>query len=288
MEHNAQLDYDISRMTDLLHIFDSLLTWLFSIGETSLNWIYSILVANPIALAILTGFITFWFALRSQRNNLRNESNMEIYKEFRKDKRRFSEAAINYSTHLMPGSVFIGLESIESSRQLLKGIGDKQDYEYESDMRQRWNEYAAKHGEYMSALSGAFVKFHQTFEETEYAYPELRSAFYSFRDEYQKWFEKAFEIIKILHDYDGVRLLDKDKQKELEKRLTDAKIADDTLGLQVYSDDFLKLVQKELLGNLYKYKFKERVPIDGSPILTKNGWKRLPVKKENPSDKKQT
>lgn len=110
-------------------------------------------------------------------------------------------------------------------------------------------------------------------------------AFFLLRDEYELLFNLQQDLSRVLYDFDGVNLLSDDEQNLLSKKVDELDIADKLIELQVYSEDYSRLVQHALTGQVFSFKPKEREPFIGK-ILTANGWKLIQEVSENKFDAK--
>jgi len=256
-----------------------------SIAVTILDWIGALL-SNELFIAVVAALAAYLFALRSQKKLLQEQQKLDVYKTIWEKRDDFMEATITLSAQVKGlGTEFVMLKSIDDTRNTMRGIVEKQDFEYDYDMRQRWNAYCMRIGENGSAVSQSFGKMHSSFEQTFFMYPHLEKAFFLLRDEYQHFFVLHQELIQLLYSFDGATLIEKSNQDLLLKQVDERGLAEKLIELQVYSDDYFKLVQHALTGKVFQYNLKERVPFVGK-ILTPEGWKHIQKTSEDKFDAK--
>lgn len=260
---------------------------------TIFNWIGNFIVNLfendlfvALFVAIIAALLAYLFALRSQRKLLQEQQKFNAYKLIQQKRDEYAEATINLAVHTEGiRNEFIGLNSIDNTRNTMRGIVAKQDYEYDKDLRDRWGAYCAKIGDENSRVMSAFTGWHQTFEQTFFMYPKLKKAFYLLRDENDILFDQNQKLASLLYAYDGANLIKPEVQDELVKKLKELNVPEKMLNLQCYAEDYFKLVQHALTGSSFKFKPEERKPQIGK-TLTLDGWKYVTSASDNKLDAK--
>ncbi len=236
------------------------------------NWLGSLLT-NNLFIAVVAALLAYLFALRSQRKLLQEQQKFNAYKLIQQKRDEYAEATITLAVHVEGiRNEFIGLKSIDDTRNTMRGIVAKQDYEYDKDLRDRWSAYCAKIGDGHSRVMSAFTGMHQTFEQTFFMYPKLKKAFYLLRDENDMLFDQNQKLASLLYAYDGANLIKPKVQDELLERLKELNVPEKMLSLQQYAEDYFKLLQHASNNSVFKFNPEERKPQIGK-VLTLDGWK---------------
>ena len=244
------------------------------------------LASNELAIAVVAALAAYLFALKAQKSLLREQHKLSVYDAIWKRRDELSTSIIELSAHVRGlAGEYVMLESINNTRNTMRGIVEKPDYMYDYDMRKRWGDYCMKISNGGSAVSDGFVKLHSSFEQTFFMYPHLKNAFFLMRDEYELIFNLHQDVIKVLYSADGPALIDKNNQEELLKRIDDLQLVEQLINLQVYLDDYFKWVQHALAGKIFKFTPDERKPFVGK-VLSPKGWHHVQATNSNDFDTK--
>ncbi len=152
----------------------------------------------------------------------------------------------------------------------MKGITPE--IEYDRQIQERWHEYLNTLGKCGSEVSQAFIRVHSLVEQNHFMLPKLQNGFMRYRDEYQKLFNSHLELVGYMYQLNSQELIKESKEKEVQAAMDKVGTLEQCADLIAYSMDFFGLLQHQMIGNVFKFKHKERKPRIGK-ILTKKGWK---------------
>lgn len=254
-----------------------------SLVDTSADVITS-LAGNELLIAVLAAFLAYYFGLKAQRAVLKEQHKLSIHDQIWKHRDELQAALIEQSAHLGSFStVCIGLRHVEQSKAI-QVKGGRPAWEFDAEIRRRWQEYIEKASQGSMRVSEAFSKLHHGFEQTSFAYPELKSAFLLLKDEVTPLFlEQQTDLIPWLYQIDALTLVTDKGEKLVQDKIDATDLVERHIGMTAYLDDYVKLIQKELAGKLFDFEPEERKPEEGK-VLTASGWKA--VKPAKPSKKK--
>ena len=217
--------------------------------------------------AVIAAFLAYVLGLRSQAKLLKTQTKLHMYDDFWDAKNNLSNAVVEYHVALMGiPTQLVTMRYANSSKETLKGITTKSDSFTKSARNCRSSSTALRRSQRIwdDVWEGVM-------------YPKLDTAFKLLADENQKLFNAQLELVGELYKPDAIALLDPKNEEVLMKTIEASGCVEMCADMIAYIIDFFALIQKELAGNLFKFKIDERKPIQGQ-VLTKKGWK--PVKKK--------
>lgn len=230
--------------------------------------------------AVIAASLAYVFGLRSQAKLIKMQTKLHIYDDFWDSKNNLASAVIDYQTALMGIPMLLTtMRYSNSSKETLKGITAKTAAQYDYETRQEWGkrleEIAIKGNDIMTH----FGKLHTLVEKSYFMYPKLDKAFRLLADKNQELFNAQLDLISELYKPDAMVLLDPKNEAILMKTIEDSKCPEMCADMIAYSIDYFALLQKALVGDVFKFKLDERKPIEGL-VLTKKGWKTVKPKKK--------
>lgn len=207
---------------------------------SSSDWINLALGATSVFIAILTAT---WFAGRQNKNILKQNLELETYKEFWHSISSLNESLINLPVFAKMDLNYT--EIVVTGPQMV----NEQAHEEASRKRQKIIEYSKGLNEKNQEVMSAWGKLHQLWEQKEPVLSDLTVAFGAYRDEYSKLQEKLIlpsqtrSSLDLENFSEGKITLDTENDV-LEKECMD---------LLVYGIDMSRMIQKRLLSKYYKH-----------------------------------
>ena len=228
--------------------------------------------------AVIAAFLAYVFGLRSQAKLLKTQTKLHIYDDFWDAKNALSNAVIEYQVSLMGiPSQLVTMRYSNSSKVTLKGVTTKTDAQYDFETRQEWGKYLGDIANKGTGITMHFGKVHTLVEKSFFMYPKLDKAFKLIADKNQELFNAQLNLVGELYKPDAIDLLDTKNEEALMKVIEASKCVEMCADMIAYTIDFFALLQKELVGDVFKVKADERVPVEGL-VLTKKGWKTVKPK----------
>lgn len=228
------------------------------------NW-YSV---ATLILAVVGWFIAYKFGLKQQTNILKENWKLKVFEIFWKKRESVSAAIINFSTTVQQiGAVFIIMGSFEKMAKI--GGNAIREQEGRENAIKKFNEYTNELHDKHSLFNEEYLSLWRMFETWIHVMPRLETAYQTLISEYRiisDQAQKHFDYTSTLDPYSWHEW-DQKHIKELcnvqQERLMD---------LLIYTEDIMGLIHDELIGPIFEYKKKPRIPQDGRhKVLTKNG-----------------
>lgn len=207
---------------------------------TPSDWINIGIGVVSIFVAILAAT---WLAGKQNKNILKQNLEIETYKEFWHAVTNLNEALIN-----LPVSAKMDLNYTDIVVSGSANVNE-QPHEEAFRKRQKIQEFNRICDEKGQAVMNAWGGLHQLWEQKEPILSNLTKAFGAYRDEYSKLQEKLILPSKNrtaleLDNFNTIKIKLEKEHDELEKECMD---------LLVYGIDFSRLIQKQLLSKYYKH-----------------------------------
>lgn len=230
--------------------------------------------------AVVAACLAYIFGLRSQGKLLKTQTKLHMYDDFWDAKNDLSNAVIEYQVSLMGiPSQLTTMRYSNSSKNTLKGITTKTAAQYDFETRQEWGKHLQDIATKGNDITKHFGRVHMLIEKSFFMYPKLDKAFKLIADKNQELFNAQLDLIGELYKPDAMTLLDTQNEAALMKVIEDSKCVEMCADMIAYTIDFFALLQKELVGDVFKIKIDERKPVEGL-VLTKKGWKTVKPQKK--------
>jgi hypothetical protein len=230
--------------------------------------------------AVIAACLAYVLGLRSQAKLLKTQTKLHMYDDFWDAKNNLSNAVIEYHVSLMGiPTQLITMRYSNSSKETLKGITTKTDAQYDFETRQEWGKHLERIATRGNDITMHFGKVHTLVEKSYFMYPKIDKTFKLIADKNQELFNAQLDLIGELYKPDAIELLDTKNEEALMKVIEDSRCVEMCADMIAYTIDFFALLQKELVGDVFKFKIDERKPVEGL-VLTKKGWKSVKPQKK--------
>lgn len=204
------------------------------------DWINIAMGVVSIFIAILAAT---WFAGRQNKNILKQNLEIETYKEFWHAISRLNETLIN-----LP--VYANME-LNYTSIVVNGPQNvnEQAHEEAARKRQKLLEFNKGFDDKNQEVMSAWGSLHQLWEQKEPILSDLNVAFAAYRDEYSKLQEKlilpsAARTSLSLENFNEIKTTLDEENEALQKTCMD---------MLVYGIDFSRMIQKRLVSKYYKH-----------------------------------
>jgi hypothetical protein len=223
-------------------------------------------------LGVFIGAIlAFWFNKRIQVSIQRQKLQADTYKTFVDGINDVHASLLNLSSTV---SGFTGQCIV--LRYIDKSIGNeekrKKGYMQSSEIYEKWHQYdddvIQKHLEALKKMG----KVHRLVETSFFMYPRLEKSFVLLVDEYGKLEKQWKQFQDALNGVNATDLVKKEAEAEFVELSGMEQLSESCIMLHLYFEDFHSMLQHELVGSIFKFKPKKRVPEIGK-VLTVSGWR---------------
>jgi hypothetical protein len=221
-----------------------------------------------LVLAVVGWFAAYKFGLKQQINILKENWRMKVFEIFWKKRENVSSSIIIFSTQVQQFSaVIIVMNSFEKMAIIGEDLNREQ--EGKENAIRHFREYVSELERTHSLFNDEYLSLWRMFETWMHVMPRLDVAFKTLISEYRVISEQLQKHIDYVSILDGTawHSWDHEHIKELcnfqQERLMD---------LLVYTEDMMGLIHDELIGSMFGYRKKLRVPLDERcKVLTKTG-----------------
>ncbi len=207
---------------------------------TSSDWINISIGFVSVVTAVIAAT---WFAGRQNKNILKQNLEIETYKEF-------WHAITNLNNALVNLPVYANMD-LNYTKIVVEGPQNINEQAHEESFRKRQkiNEYNKGYDERSQEVMGAWGALHQLWEQKEPILSELSIAFKAYLDEYSKLQEKLIlptqnRTSLELDNFSGVK-------KKLDAE--NDRLEQECMDMLVYGIDMSRMIQKRLLSKYYNH-----------------------------------
>ena len=235
-------------------------------GLQEQGWVQIITFLASSILVIGGWYLVFRYNVKAQKENLKLQTKAKVYENFWLMRGRLQEAGSCLSASIQSGPPFILMNAglflyeqksdIEKLKMLQNSIDQLNDYFENLELLK-------------NQFNDEYLNFWRDLEMWVYIMPDLEVAYKTLMSEYK-------HVGDVLEEYNTYMVtLDRYKWKEWDKediKRRSSYVWQILIDLGIYTEDFMCLVQNELVAPIFGHYNKSRVPNDPScKVLTKNG-----------------